>query len=569
MEFVLSFDKSLAYIPLFALAALSAAIFVLLLIVKKRKTARVSFISFISVFILFAGSITAGIRSSASEDYVLIMMLSVIAAAVLELPYLLVLITFEPQKFDKLVPKFVNRRAQLASQAAEVQQQAVEKQKTELTEDDKKFLNISRNFLEQATHTYSDENGSSVLLDYISKTIRDEVKADGSAILMVDDFDDVITVKSFEGDFPPPYKLPSDMPHKPVRVATNFKFASFPLRDNLFGEIASSGKPELITKPEMDDRIYQNGPEEFLECGSYIVAPMKSGDSVMGLIALSRNHSSPKFTEEDFNLVKTLSGFAAAAVSNMIVVKDVIEHNGVTKETDIAINIQTMLRPAKLPVITGTQIGSFFEQNEGVCGDFYDIIPSRKDRVSFIVGDIAGKGINSIIIMTMVRAMLRLVVNTKQTAGTILDWVNKGICGESFSADHFGSCALVNYDPTAQKIEYSTGGTTPVYYYDSAADKIEQISENSEPIGVEKTTEYKNYIHDVKKGDIIVMYTDGIVEALNEDGQQYSKESLLNVIRKNHNSSGKDIANLVKADVKKFSGSVGQHDDQTLLIIKF
>ncbi|MBO4404163.1 MAG: SpoIIE family protein phosphatase, partial [Treponema sp.] len=328
-------------------------------------------------------------------------------------------------------------------------------------------------------------------------------------------------------------------------------------------------KPELITKPEMDDRIYQNGPEEFLECGSYIVVPMLNGDAVIGLIALSRSHSSPKFTEAEFETVKTLAGFAAEAVQNSITVKEVIEHNGVTKETDLAINIQSMLRPVKLPIIKDVQIGSLFEQNEGVCGDFYDVIPSRKDRVSFIVGDIAGKGINSVMIMTMVRAMLRLVVNTKQTAGTILNWVNKGISGESFSADHFGSLALVNYDPETSKIEFSSCGTTPLYWYSGETNSIEKISVQSEPIGVEKSTEYKNYMHDVKKGDIMIMYTDGIVESLNDAGKQYTTDRLLKLIQTNHNSSGKDIVNLVKADIKKFSGSLVQHDDQTLLIVKF
>ena len=67
----------------------------------------------------------------------------------------------------------------------------------------------------------------------------------------------------------------------------------------------------------------------------------------------------------------------------------------------------------------------------------------------------------------------------------------------------------------------------------------------------------------------MVVYTDGLVEALSEEGHQYSKESLLEVIRKNSKASGKDIANLVKADIKKFARDEGQHDDQTLLIVKF
>ena len=100
--------------------------------------------------------------------------------------------------------------------------------------------------------------------------------------------------------------------------------------------------------------------------------------------------------------------------------------------------------------------------------------------------------------MTMIRAMLRLVVNTKQSAGTILSWVNRGIAGESFSTDHFGSCALINYNPETQTMEFATGGVTPVYYFDSETRKFSRISQHSEPIGVEKTTEYKDFVQKVK-----------------------------------------------------------------------
>ncbi len=565
------FDDSTAFIPLLAIAAVAFVSFFLLVIINRRKTARVSFIAYLADAVIFGGSLFTAIQTLSTgyfSDFSDILILSILIAAVLIVPYLVILCTFEPKKIEKLVPKFVNKKNSAAAQALQATDAAGEVKKG-LSEDDKRLLNISRIFMEKATASYNDENGLTVLLDYINKTIEDETHADGAAILIVDEYDDVVTVKSFDGDFPPPYKLPSDMPHKPVRVATNFKFASFPLRDNLFGEIASSGKPELITKPEVDDRIYQNGPEEFLECGSYIVIPMKNGEYVIGLIALSRSHGKAKFNEEEFEDAKTLAGFAATAIQNVNTVKDVIEHNGITKETDLAIKIQNTLRPAKIPVIPGIQIGTYFEQNEGVCGDFYDIIPSRKDRVSFVVGDVAGKGMNSIVIMTMIRAMLRLVVNTKQTAGTILTWVNKGISAESFSTDHFGSCALINYDPVAKQIEYSTGGNTPIFLYSSEKGTIEKISKRSEPIGVEKTSEYENFVHDVKKDDIMVVYTDGLVEALSEEGHQYSKESLLEIIKKNSKASGKDIANLVKADIKKFAREEGQHDDQTLLIVKF
>ena len=296
---------------------------------------------------------------------------------------------------------------------------------------------------------------------------------------------------------------------------------------------------------------------------------MKINDAVIGVIALARTHEKSVFTEENLKSAVMLADFATTSIKTVMSVNEIMEHNNLIKEAQIATNIQQILHPSKLPVLPGIQLGTIWNPEEGVCGDYYDVIVSRKDRISFVMSDVAGKGINSVIVMSMLRAMLRLVVNTKKSAGTILEWVNHGISAESFSTDHFASCALINYDPTKKVAEIATGGTTPVFYYDSGMNTIEQISTASEPIGVDKESSYKDILQDIKTGDILVTYTDGLVEALNEQGQQYPKESLLKIVSLNASKSGKDIANLVKADIKKYIGNSSQHDDQSLLVIKF
>lgn len=562
-------ENAFAYIPLFAITLISIVMLVLFSFIKKKKTARISFIAYLVTILLGAGSLISGIQIYALENPTQAFGIFAFAAAIaafIVIPYAIVLCTFEPKEIRKLVPRSKNTEEISAAQAYA---QVIESKSLEATEEESRALEISYDFSAKATESFSSKNGLSLLLDHVNKTIRDEVKADGGAILLVDDFEDVITVKSFDGDFPPPYKLPSDMPHKPIRIATNFKFASFPLRENIFGEIATAGKPELITKPANDARIYQNGPEEFLECGSYIMVPMKVNDAVIGVIALARTHEKPVFTEENLKTAVLLSDFATTSIKTVMSVNEIMEHNNLIKEAQIASSIQEMLHPSKLPVIPGIQLGTIWNPEEGVCGDYYDVIVSRKDRISFVMSDVAGKGINSVIVMSMLRAMIRLVVNTKKTAGTILEWVNHGIAAESFSTDHFASCALINYDPTKKVAEIATGGTTPVYYYNSEKNTIERISNTSEPIGVDKESHYQDVLQDVKTGDILITYTDGLVEALNEQGQQYPKESLLKIVSLNASKSGKDIANLVKADIKKYIGNSSQHDDQSLLVIKF
>ena len=567
----MNLNNSFAFIPFFATAAEAIAILVLLFFVKRKGTARVSFTAFAAVAILLVVGLVGGIMGTSAEGTTLTVIgILLFIAGLVIIPYLAVLCTFEPQKIVKLVSPAENEKIEQANKAYE---ENLRRSQGILAEEggtsvDAALMSISRDFAVRASQSFSEEKGLTSLLEYVNKTLKSKTGADGAAILLVDDFEDVIAVKAFEGDFPPPYKLPDDMPHKPVRIATNFKFASFPFHDNVFGEIASSAKPELITDPVNDMRIYQNGPEDFLECGSYIFVPLKTGGSVIGEAALARTKANKPFTEDELELATTLCDFAASSIKTVISVRELVEYNSAAKEGEIATEMQKTLIPAKLPKVKGTEIGVFLNAAEDVCGDYYDVIVSRKDRVSFVMSDIAGKGLNSLVIMIMVRAMIRLVVNSMQDAGTILSWVNRGIANESYSNDHFGSCALVNYDPESQEIQCAAGGNTPVLYIDSATGEAKALTEEAEVIGADKTVEYKNFVQKVKSGDILVLYTDGLVESLNEDGQQYGQEKLISVIKSKASASGKDIATAVKNDAKKFIGTQTQHDDQSLLVIK-
>lgn len=429
------------------------------------------------------------------------------------------------------------------------------------------LLEAGKNFTLIASEALAKEADLVPLLDSINASLIFETHAHGGAILLVDGFEDVLAVKSLAGDFPPPYRLPEDLPHKVIRVETNFRFSQFPLTETIFGAVACSGRGELITDPLSDIRIIQNGPEDFLKCGSYIFIPLKIKETVIGVVALARRHGEVAFTQREYDIASILADYASSAIKIVYSYQEVMEHAELTKEGDIACKLQATLPPKLLPTIPGLSLGSFQRIADGICGDYYDIIPARKDRISFVLADVAGKGMTSLMVMVMLRAMLRLTVNTTQSAATILSWANRGIASET-TIDHFASVALINYDAEQKKIQIATAGATPILLYHAATGEMEKISQMSDPVGVEKKTEYQDKDFAVETDDIIITYTDGVIEAPNSRGLQYSKERLLEVIVNNKHLSGKEIAEHVKTDILKFTGVDNQHDDQTLLIIK-
>lgn len=551
----MNFD-TFAYIPLIATAVLATVMCVLLAVVRIRNTARVSYILFLVLIIVVVGVLRVVLRPTLYPLMTLGAMCLLIC--VLIVPYAIMLCTFDPKK------KEIKDKSSTTKEATPVVETIVQK----LEPKQINLLDDCRSFIIKATEGYGEKDGVIAMLEFVAQKLMDATRSDGALGLLVDDFDEGITVKTFIGSFPPPYKLPSDMPHKPIRIETNLKHAQFGLHDNIFGEVAINGVPELINEPLKDSRIVQNEPEDFLKCGAYIFIPLKSGDTVFGLVALAKKLETGVYTEDEFNDAKLLGDFASSSVKTMFSVQDVMSHSEMAKEADIAAKIQASLIANKLPTLQTASVGAMFNAAEGVCGDYYDVIQARKDRIAFVMADVAGKGTKSMTVMIMIKAMLQLVVNTTQTAATILTWANRGLVAEPQS-DHFASLALILYNPLIHKLQIAAGGSVPLLLFSKERQSIEKLPISSDPLGIEKTTTYKDIVVPVQAGDILLAYTDGVLENQNEKGKQYEFNSLINIVKANANLSGKDIANKIKQDIKVFSENARIHDDQSLMVVKF
>ena len=544
--------------PLLLCAGVAVILIALMAIIKIKNTAKISFIFFVATALMLVGSIYCYYK-----EYYIYFVFTAILCELSLIPIMIIKIFDTPKRREE---KLAEKNAKLAtSQDSDtVTKEVVAK----LEEKHQRLLDVNKDLISKLSTFFSSDNSMENFLEYCNDILTEKVKADGCVILIADDYDNTLAVKSFKGSFPPPYKLPDDLPHKPIRVETNFKFAQFQLEGNIFGDIYTNGEAAYIPDSVKDGRIYQNGPEEFLRCGSYIFVPIKQAEGVLGVIALSRNPESEKFSNEDYNEALILGDAISSTMKPLYSFLAYAEHTELNKGGSIASKYQKDMLPAKLPVIPGLSIGCFSNAAENVCGDYYDIIVARKDKVSFIMADVAGKGMNSLIVMIMIRAILRLAVNTNQSASTIMSWTNRGICLESTKIDHFASVALINYNATTKEAEISTCGNNPVFLYSAETKEFKQLSSISEPLGVTKDTEYSNQIIKLNSGDILATCTDGLLESLSENGVQYSTDNFKKVIVKNCNANAKDISNRVKDDLKKYCGIAQQYDDQSLLVIK-
>ena len=435
-------------------------------------------------------------------------------------------------------------------------------------EEEEGILKAGQAIVAYVAESMRDEFSLDSLLDFANRSLIEHTGADGGIIFLVDDYEDVLNAKAFSGNFPPPYKLPDDIPHEQELVQSSLRHARLPFEGNIFGEAILSGDASCIEDGESDARIYQNGSEEFLMVGSYIVAPLSVKDEVVGVAGLARPPQKEPFSQKDFKAAKVIAGYTAATIGNVYSFQELMERTELETGVELASKIQKTFLPKKLPDLPSAGFGFFFEGAKGTCTDYYDVIFARRDRIALVMADVAGKGIVSGMIMTGLRSLLHLVTNTTKSASTILEWVNKSITDKNIDIDHYAAIAYVLYSPETNKLEYTSAGGRPMLLWRSAEKRIETVNIESEPLGVDRNTEYKEKKLTVETGDIIILYSDGLVETLNEQGEQYGVDGLSRVIAENDGASAKDISAAVRHDLQSFIGTRVLHDDQTLLVMK-
>lgn len=402
------------------------------------------------------------------------------------------------------------------------------------------------------------------LLDYVAETLHDETGADGAMILLVDDFEDSVSARSVFGSFTPISRRPEEVPRTPAGVDTWLNTLKVPLGEGLIGETAQSGKAALVRTATTDPRV---DVDPLFPTSSVIAVPLLIDDRIIGVGVAVRKFGRPSFEDADFDRSSLLADFASLVINNVFSIQETTERGEINREASIAAEIQKAMQPKRIPDLQTAAFGAFSTPARGVSSDYYDVILARKNRVYLIAGDVAGKGIPASLIMVMIRAILHLLTNAEKDVATILNWINRGITGK-IDLDHFATLQIIAYDPSTGICEYANAGHRPPLLWRESTGLVDALEMESVPIGVEKTTAYTSNTFTLEDGDILLLYTDGVVEAINQSGRQYGMKSLTTILHKFHELSAKEIANKVNADVRSFVGTARQYDDQTLLAMK-
>jgi len=242
------------------------------------------------------------------------------------------------------------------------------------------------------------------------------------------------------------------------------------------------------------------------------------------------------------------------------------------RDLQIAREIQTWLLPGAPPQIPGLAIAYATRPANTVAGDYYDVFPrqgktTEENRVVFAVADVAGKSIPAAMLMATFQASLKTLSTAQVALPELAANMNRYACTNSQGGLRFTTAFLALYDPIRRTFDYiNAGHNNPILR--RAGGQIERLDVGGLPFGIQPEVAYASATVTLAPGDWLIIFTDGLVEAVNKRQEEYGENRVLSVLEAGRSGSPADLLKRMMADLDLFVGSTPQHDDVTCMLLK-
>lgn len=279
------------------------------------------------------------------------------------------------------------------------------------------------------------------------------------------------------------------------------------------------------------------------------------------------------FNKEMINIITTFVGQASISVENYRLLNEAIKTERYKEELKIAQRVQRSLLPNVLHHNEKFEICGFSVAADEVGGDYYETKDLGEEVFAIIIGDVSGKGTSAAFNMSQMKGIFHSLVQSKHSPSEFLYKANIAL-SQCLEKKHFITTSYFLLDTKSQTIKYSRAGHCPTLFYDYSEDKAEYLSADGLGLGIVRNPNYRNYIHEsefrYEKKDVLVLYTDGIIEATNKKGEEFGYDNLKSSLVKYKNLSADKIQERIISQVYQFVGEGGIPDDDfSIMVIKF
>ncbi len=329
----------------------------------------------------------------------------------------------------------------------------------------------------------------------------------------------------------------------------------------IVGWVAKSGEPVIVPDVSADRRYVAARSSTRSE----IAAPLMVDGRVVGVFNLESDHVDT-YHDGHLELLLAFASQAALAVERARTARDRVERRRLEKELAIARDIQQSFLPASAPRVPGFDLAGTSISHDQVGGDYYDFITISETRIGLAIADVSGKGIPAALLMAGFRMSLLAEIRNEFAIRAVMRKVNQ-LLHESTERDRFVTAFYGVLDWRNGVLIFSNAGHNPPLLLRADGTK-EELTDGGVALGVLEDARYEERPLAVEHGDVVVLYTDGVSEAENAEGEQFGPERIERIVRAHPAHNARELTQDIVAAVLDWAGERGLNDDLTLLILR-
>ena len=351
---------------------------------------------------------------------------------------------------------------------------------------------------------------------------------------------------------------------------------ALPERSRAMDKLASNRYIQLFedqTEVTSVPTVNRDEREQLTELNSQLLLPMASKNELAGIISLSAKRSEEPYSPSDLRLLRSVAAQTGLALENSrltaAVAAEAAARERINRELEIAREVQERLFPQDIPNVPGTDIFGGCRPALGVGGDYYDYLDLPGGKIGVAIGDVSGKGIGAALMMASLQASLRgQAIHYKDDLAGLLKQVNE-LVYEASTSNRYATFFYSQYDPATKHLTYVNAGHNPPFLLRSGGELV-RLEEGGAVVGMlpGMLVNYSQGEIDLRPGDLLVGFTDGISEAMNPSEDEWGEEALLEELQRIRDLPASEIFEKLIAAADAFAAGAKQHDDMTIIVMK-
>lgn len=341
----------------------------------------------------------------------------------------------------------------------------------------------------------------------------------------------------------------------------------FQISRSIAERVAQEGQPVLTSDAQADARFNIRQSVMMLGLRSILCVPLNFKKKVAGIIYVDNRLQAGIFTKDDLELLNAIASSAAIAIENARLYEVAVEKGRMERELQMAHKVQASLLPGSIPEADGWGFAARWQPAREVGGDYYDFIANQEGHIGLVIADVTDKGMPAALFMGFARSIVRASVFHAASPAEAITRANRLICADSTDA-LFVTLFYGSLDLGAGTLTYVNAGHNPPLLYKAGQDNIVSLTSTGIPLGVDPESSYIQQTAPLEPGDFIVLYTDGVTDALDVQEREFGMEALERTVRASRKAPAEEIADGLQQAVAAFTGAAASFDDITIVVAK-